>query len=224
MEANRPVEDEDALEILVKICTAWDYADRLAPLDILRCTATSPLLATSSRVGNPVQVAINAATNGIPPGAQLNENIFMMAYRTLANLFSTPEGRKLLSQTEEITRSIEFIRRTLGLVGGEAVGKFNRNLLIALSTVTVNYAVLATKDNGLHKELLTKLLEAVTHILATQKDSEVLYRSLVATGTLTTVLGKNAAQTTTAAVERAKDAAIEPRVKDIANECLALLR
>jgi phospholipase A-2-activating protein len=224
LESNTPVEDEDALDILVKICTGWDYADRLAPLDIFRCTATSPLLAGSSRVGNPIQVVITASTGGIPTGGKPNENTVMMAFRTIANLFSTAEGRQLLSDPEEATRAIGFMRRALGLVGGEAIGKYNRNLLIGLSTVAINYAVLASKGTGLSTQILVKLLEVTEHLLATQKDSEVLYRSLVAAGTLTTVLGKDATQSAIQPITRAKDAAIEPRVKEVADECLALLR
>jgi phospholipase A-2-activating protein len=223
-EASKPVEDEDALTILVGICTTWDYADRLAPLDVLRCTAVSPLLASSQRVGNPIQVAISAATDGIPVGTQPNENSVMMAFRTIANLFSSPEGRNLLAQPEEAHRVITFTQRTLGLAGQTAIGKQNRNLLIASSTVVINYAVLISKDGKMPKEIALQLLEVAGHLLSTQKDSEVLYRSLVAAGTLITVLGKDAAQSAFTPVTRAKDAAIEPRVKEVADECLILLR
>ncbi|KAK9772155.1 putative Ubiquitin homeostasis protein lub1 [Seiridium cardinale] len=224
LESNKPVDDEDALDILVKICTAWDYSDRLAPLDILRCAAASPLLASSPRVGNPIHIVITASTKGVPAGGNPNENTVMMAFRTIANLFLTAEGRNLLSKPEEAARSIDFVRQALGLAGGEAIGKYNRNLLIALSTVAINYAVLASKGTGLPKDVLGRLLEATEHLLSTQKDSEVLFRSIAATGTLAAVLGKDAAQSAIQPVTRAKDAAIEPRVKEAADECLALLR
>lgn len=224
LESKKPIEDEDALAILVKICTTWDYADRLAPLDIYRCTASSSLLAKSPRVGNPIQVVIAAATSGIPAGAQANENIIMMVFRTIANLFSTSEGRKLLSSPEEAARSVNLIRQTLGLTGGDAIGKHNRNLLVAISTVAINYAVLASKEGGLPKEVLIQLLESVAHLLSTQRDGEVVFRGLVAAGTLTTVLGKDASQAALQPVEKAKDGAIEPRIKELASECLELLR
>ncbi|KAF7533784.1 hypothetical protein G7054_g6753 [Neopestalotiopsis clavispora] len=224
LESNRPARSEDELDILIKICTSWDYADRLAPLDVLRCAAVSPLVASSSRVGSPVQLVIAAATTGYPEGGQPNENTIMMAFRTIANLFSSSEGRRLLSQPEEAGRVVNFLRLTLGLSGSNAIGKQNRNLLIAVTTVAVNYAVLYSKGGGLTKANMLPLFEAVGHLLSTQKDSEVLYRSLVAAGTLITVLGKETSQSALSSVTRAKDAAIEPRVKEVADECLTLLR
>ncbi|KAI1841443.1 hypothetical protein JX266_012372 [Neoarthrinium moseri] len=224
LEANKPVTDEDSLSILVKMCTSWDYADRLAPLDLLRCAATSPLLAASSSIGSPIQTVIAASLEGYPQGSQPNENSVMMALRTIANLFATKEGRQVAAKPSEANNAIEFICRTLGLSGGEAIGKFNRNLLIALSTVAINYAVLATKGGGLPKELLTKLLGATGHLVSNQKDSEVMFRSLVAAGTLVTILGKSDSESLIPAVVAAKDRAIEPRVKEVADECLALLR
>ncbi|KAI0151177.1 ubiquitin homeostasis protein lub1 [Pestalotiopsis sp. NC0098] len=224
LESNRPVRSEDELDILIKICTSWDYADRLAPLDILRCAAVSPAVANSPRIGNPIQLVIAAATTGFPEGGKPNENTIMMAFRTIANLFSSSDGRKLLSQPAEASRVVGFLRRTLGLEGTDAIGKQNRNLMIALTTVAINYAVLYSKGGGLTKANMIPLLEATGHLLSTQKDSEVVYRSLVSAGTLTTVLGKDQAQSVLSHVTRAKDAAIEPRVKEVADECIALLR
>lgn len=224
LESNKPVDNEDALDILAKICSTWDYADRLAPLDVFRCAATSPLLASSSRVGSPIQVATAAAIDGFPQGGQPNENTVMMALRTIVNLFSTSEGRKLIANPEEATRSINLVRKTLGLDGSNAIGKNSRNLLIAVGTVSINYAVLASKGVGLPNDCSVQFLEVAKHLLSTQKDSEVVFRALVAAGTLTTVLGKEVAQSATPAVEKAKDGAIEPRVKELASECLELLR
>ncbi|KAI0130393.1 ubiquitin homeostasis protein lub1 [Xylariales sp. AK1849] len=222
LEANQPVTDEDALSILVGMCTRWDYADRLAPLDLLRCAAVSPLLVDNVNLGNPIETVIAATTDGVD--GTPNENLVMMALRTIANLFSTPSGRKLLADPGEASRIIDFIRRTLGLSHSEPIGKYNRNMLIALATVAINYAVLISKTSGFPKELTQKLLGALGHVLSNQKDSEVIFRSLVATGTLITVYGKAVVGTLASSVEIAKDGATDPRIKEVADECLGLLR
>ncbi|KAH8648468.1 WD40-repeat-containing domain protein [Xylariales sp. PMI_506] len=225
LESKRPVTDEEALGILVKLCTTWDYADRLAPLDILRCVAVSPSIVTSSSVDSPIAVVIRASLEDVPAGTKINENSVMMALRTAANLFSSAEGRKLVSGPAETERVVGLIQKTLGLSGGEPIGRFNRNLLIALTTVAINYAVVASKEGKVSKDATIKLLGALENVLANQKDSEVVFRALVAAGTFVTVLGKgDATKNLAQVVARAKDGATDPRVKNIADECAALLR
>ena len=95
LEAKKAIADEGTVDLLVMMCTQWDYASRLAPLDILRCAATSPTVAkyTNPTYGNIVKVASAATFDGVPEGSQPNENLAMMALRTVANLFSTSEGQ-----------------------------------------------------------------------------------------------------------------------------------
>jgi phospholipase A-2-activating protein len=225
LESKQPVTDEDALGILVKMCTSWDYADRLAPLDLLRCAATSPLLASSSDLGSPIETAVRASLEGVPAGGQPNENCVMMGLRIIANLFASSEGRARVAEPSEATRSVEFLSRVLGQSGGEPIGKHNRNMLIALCTVAINYAALASNGGKIPTELLEKLWALAEYVVSTQKDSEVVFRALVALGTLATVRGKGQGpKSSISVVERAKDGASDPRVKNVADECLALLR
>jgi phospholipase A-2-activating protein len=227
LESNKPVEDEVSMNIIATMCTQWDYADRLAALDLLRCTATSPLAAKYSTpsLGSIVQIAISGTLEGIPSGSQPNENYAMMTLRAIANLFTSPDGRKLLAQPIEATRVVEFIERVAGLSGTEPIGKYNRNLLVALGTVAINYAVLASKQSGsVPNELQVRLVKVLELVLRNQKDGEVAFRALVAAGTFVIGLGKTeVGAPLRSAVELAKDGVADLRVKAVADECLAIL-
>ncbi|KAI0476587.1 ubiquitin homeostasis protein lub1 [Xylariaceae sp. FL0804] len=229
LETNRPVVDETAIKLIAMMCTQWDYSDRLAPLDLLRCTATSPAVASfqSPDSASTVQIATSAVLDGIPDGSQPNENCAMMALRTIANLFQTKEGRKLLSQPTEALKTVSFMDRVLGIGGQPAIGPYNRNLMIAMTTAMVNYAVLANKELGrVPNSVQIRLLSALALVLQKQNDGEVVFRALVAAGTLITAVGKGTpeARSLASTIASTKDRVSDPRVKDIADECLALLR
>ncbi|KAI1472131.1 PFU-domain-containing protein [Daldinia caldariorum] len=229
LEANQLVVDDASIRLVVMMCTQWDYSDRLAPLDLLRCTATSPAVAKfrSADLGSPIQISISAALEGIPPGAQPNENCVMMAARTIANLFRSTEGRRLLVQPSESLQIVSFIDRVLGIGGQPAIGPYNRNLLVALTTVIVNLSVLASKEPGsISANVQVRLLTALARILQNQTEGEVVFRALVAAGTLITVIGKTApeAKSLSSPISSSKDRTSEPRVKELADECLSLLR
>ncbi|KAJ2966847.1 hypothetical protein NUW58_g10573 [Xylaria curta] len=227
LESNGPVTDELAIRLVVVMCTQWDYSDRVAPLDLLRCIATSTATAKfRSGDSSPVKIAISAALEGVPDGSQPNENCAMMALRSIANLFKTAEGRKLLTQPSEASAAISFVGRVVGIRGQPAIGPFNRNVLIALTTVAINYAVLASKQLGsISTDNQIRLASSLALVLQKQTDSEVVYRALVAVGTLITVIGKAApeARSLSSSIKSAKDRVVEDRVQTIANECLALL-
>ncbi|KAI1260388.1 ubiquitin homeostasis protein lub1 [Xylariaceae sp. FL1019] len=227
LESDRPVTDEAAINLIVMMCTQWDYSSRLAPLDLLRCIALFPATARvrSSDSRTLVQIAISAALEGVPDGSQINENCVMMALRTIANLFRTAEGRKLLVQSSP--EVVAFINRVLGVGGRTPIGPFNRNLLFALTTVTINYAVLASKQLGIvSNDVQIRLLSALALILQKQTEDEVVYRALVAVGTLIPTVGKAApeARSLASPVNVAKAKVKDTRVQNVADECLALLR
>ncbi|KAI1100017.1 PFU-domain-containing protein [Jackrogersella minutella] len=229
LEANQPVTDDASINLVVIMCTQWDYSDRLAPLDLLRCIATSPAVAKfkSSEFGSPAQIAISAALDGIPAGGQPNEHHVMMAARVIANLFRSTEGRKLLAQHSEGLGAVSFIERVLGIGGHTPFGLFNRNLQVALTTVMVNFAVLASREPGsVSAGVQVRLLTALVWVIQKQTEGEVVFRALVAAGTLITVIGKFApeARSLSSPIASSKDRVSEPRVKQIADECLSLLR
>ncbi|KAI0487722.1 ubiquitin homeostasis protein lub1 [Xylaria cf. heliscus] len=228
LESNSPVTDELTVSLVVMMCTQWDYSDRVAPLDLLRCIATSPATAKfkSSREGSPIQIAISAALEGVPDGGQPNENCTMMALRTIANLFKSAEGRKLVAQPSEASAAASFVGRVVGIRGQTAIGPFNRNVLLALTTVAINYAILASKQLGsISTDNQIRLTSSLALVLQKQTDSEVIYRALVAVGTLITVIGKAdpEARSLSSPIKSAKDRVTEDRVQAIANECLSLL-
>ncbi|KAI1505846.1 ubiquitin homeostasis protein lub1 [Biscogniauxia marginata] len=228
LETNKPIIDETFISLVVMMCVHWDYSDRLAPLDLLRCMAPSPASSKfqSSDSGSLVQIAISAALDGVPSGSQPNENCVMMALRTIANTFRSAEGRNLLTQPSEALRVVSFIDRVLGIGGQPAIGPFNRNLLVALTTVAINYAVLASKKLGsVPTNIQVRLLSALSLVLRKQNDGEVVFRALVAAGTLTTVIGKSApeAKSLSSPIASTRDRIPDPRVKEVADECLELL-
>ncbi|KAI1391746.1 PFU-domain-containing protein [Hypoxylon trugodes] len=229
VETNQPMTDEASVNLVAMMCTQWDYSDRLAPLDLLRCIATSPATSKykSSKFDSPIQLVISAALEGVPIGGQPNENYAMMAARTIANLFKSAEGRKLFSQPSEGLHVVSFIDRVLGIGGESAIGPYNRNLLIALTTVMINFAVLASREPGrVSTNVQVRLLTALARILQKQTEGEVVFRALVAAGTLITVIGKTTpeAKSLSSPITLSKDRVSEARVKEIADECLALLR
>ena len=229
LESQKPVTDEFTISLVVMMCTQWDYTDRVAPLDLLRCIAASPSTAKFRSPGDDssiVRIAISAALEGVPDGSEPNENCAMMALRIIANLFKTAEGRKLLVQPSEISAVISFVNRVVGLRGQTPIGPFNRNLLVALTTVFVNYSVLASKQLGsISTDNQARLISPLALVLQKQTDSEVIYRALVAAGTLITAIGKAApeAKSLSSSIKAAKEKVSEDRVQTVANECLSLL-
>ncbi len=225
------------------MCTRWDYGDRLAPLDLLRCMAPSPAVArfqvpsVSAEGGDSisiVQVAVASALEGVPEGSEPNENLVMMAARTIANLFKSGPGQKVFAATQksgnaDADAAVSFIERVIGIGHVTPIGQFNRNLLVALTTASLNLAVLASKQGGaLSREAQIRLLDALARVLGKQSDGEVVFRALVATGTLITVIGGGApeARSLRDVIRSAGDrvGGSDDRIKGAVAECLELLR
>ncbi|TGO52626.1 hypothetical protein BOTNAR_0318g00050 [Botryotinia narcissicola] len=163
------------LDLAIKLSTHWPYKDRLAGLDLLRLLAIAPETATfRTNYGQSIiDVFSQAALESSPP----SENHVMMAVRGFANLFDSTEGRQLA--TDNFNKVHDLIKIAIQT-------STNRNLLVAATTVYINYAVLFTETDPDFEQVLV-VLDTVTSILKTQVDSEVIYRGLVALGTLLTV-------------------------------------
>lgn len=206
-----------SFELIVHIISQWPYSDRLPGLDVLRCVAKYPSVAqfSDSQHGSLLDLAISSS---LPKGETPSDNAAMMGLRTLANLFASANGRSVASgQSDE---AISFLERISGISGGDAIGKFNRNVLIALTTSLVNYSVLAHKEKLLIPEERRRLLIILGAILKDQTDSEVLYRALVALGTLLSASKAEAVNLNVAAwIQGAASKATEDRVKGVAAEC-----
>ena len=216
LEASKPIPAK-SLDLVVRIVTQWPYSDRLAGLDLLRCMAKHHVVAqySSDSYGSLVDLAISAS---LPSDETPNENAVMMGARTLANIFGNADGRSLANS--KCDTILAFLDRVLGIKGGEAIGKFNRNVLIAVATTTLNLSVLVNKEKLLVPNQRRRLLSIIGAILSEQSDSEVLYRAFVALGTTLTASpeaakGLEVKQWMKLAAERTT----EDRVIDVANEC-----
>ncbi|EMR91178.1 putative polyubiquitin binding protein (doa1 ufd3) protein [Botrytis cinerea BcDW1] len=204
------------LDLAIKLSTHWPYKDRLAGLDLLRLLAIAPETATFRSNGGEsiIDVFSQAALESSPP----SENHVMMAVRGFANLFDSTEGRQLATDNFE---------KVHGLIKAAIQSSTNRNLLVAATTVYINYAVLFTETDPDFEQVLA-VLDTVTSILKTQVDSEVIYRGLVALGTLLTVgdeireAGKDVYGVLTA-VDGCVKKATDPRVKNVGKEIRELL-
>ncbi|TGO14859.1 hypothetical protein BTUL_0047g00210 [Botrytis tulipae] len=204
------------LDLAIKLSTHWPYKDRLAGLDLLRLLAIAPETATfrSNDGQSIIDVFSQAALESSPP----SENHVMMAVRGFANLFDSTEGRQLA--TDNFDKVHDLIKTAIQT-------STNRNLLVAATTVYINYAVLFTETDPDFEQVLA-VLDTVMSILKTQVDSEVLYRGLVALGTLLTVgdeireAGKDVYGVLTA-VDGCIKKATDPRVKNVGKEIRELL-
>ncbi|KAI5455955.1 ubiquitin homeostasis protein lub1 [Mariannaea sp. PMI_226] len=217
LESSKPLPPR-SLELVVRLVTSWPYSDRLPGLDLLRCVAKIPMAAdfNDSVHGSLLDLAI---TTSLPAdGSAPNENAIMMSLRTLANLFSSANGRSVVSANAE--RTIGFLERVAGISGGEPIGPFNRNVLIAYTTVSINLAVIAHRERLLSSELRRRLFVVLGAILSKdQTDSEVVYRALVALGTLLFASTAEAANLGVAGwIQSASNRASEDRVKAVAAE------
>ncbi|RDW62277.1 phospholipase A-2-activating protein-like protein [Coleophoma cylindrospora] len=208
---------DGGLDLAIKLSTMWPYKNRLPGLDLLRLLAIAPQTATYThpQAGNVVDLLVASVTETSPPA----ENNVMMAVRAFANLFESSEGRTL---------AISDFDKIQGLTSS-AVGTSNRNLAVAATTVYINYAVLLKTEEEISSfEQALALLDTLSKILTTQKDSEVIYRALVATGTLITIGDevKSAAKdvySIGASVSTAAAKASDPRIRNVAAEIKGLL-
>lgn len=210
----------DSLATIIKVVTQWPYSDRLACLDLLRCVARYPMAAqlASPEHGNLLDLAI---ASSLPSDSTPNENAAMMGARTLVNLFGSADGRSLANSKAD--KGISLLERLVGVKGGEAIGQHNRNVLIAVTTAAVNYSVLANKEKLLIPEQRRRLAVVLGKVIQEQSDSEVLYRALVALGTiLATSKNETKSLGVSAWIEAAASKSADARVQGVASECLKL--
>lgn len=218
LESSKPLPPK-ALGLVVRLVTRWPYADRLPGLDLLRCVAKFPLAADVSdpQHGTLLDLAIAAS---VPSGGDApSENAVMMGLRTLANLFASANGRSVVSANAD--KAIGFLERVTGISGGDPIGPFNRNVLIAATTVAINLAVLAHRERLLVVEQRRRLVIVLGAVLnKDQSDSEVLYRALVALGTVLSASNQESANLGVAGwIQAAAARSSEDRVKAVAAEC-----
>lgn len=213
---------EEGVEILAHLLTLWPPANCLPVLDLFRVLAAASPAAASFRTSSSASLVEIFTESGVVSDMQRPNNV-MLAVRALANLFETGKGQQLADEKfTEIHKLVQPLCK----------GNSNRNLTIAVSTLYINYAVLCTSET--HKNLPSSLdrafalLEDLSSLLGAEKDSEAVYRALVALGTFIT-LGEEAATAAREVYEVPKVLSKvgttnkEPRIKAVTREIEGLM-
>jgi phospholipase A-2-activating protein len=206
------------LDLAIKLSTIWPYKDRLPGLDLLRLLVVAPNTATLThpRLGNIIDILLAGATDEKPA----LDNHVMMVIRAFANLFQSEEGRVL---------AIQEFDKIQDLIATSVASTTNRNLLVAATTVYINYAVLfGSTANSTKFDQVLALIDTISKILSKQTDSEAVYRAMVAIGTLLTLDEeiKSAAKDVYGiekCIATAISKASDPRIKNVAKEIGVLL-
>lgn len=204
----------EGVNIIIGMATRWPIAQRLPGLDLLRLlTAASEKAVESTNSGDQTLVDILAASDSISADAPINN--VMMAVRALSNMFTTNTGRIIMEGAfDKVHTMVEpFITSP------------NRNLIIAITTLYINYSVLlsAGAPGSIDTNRAVTLLDELVKIVNTATDSESLYRALVGAGTLL-ALGQDfrdlakEAMDFDQALARAAKIGIEPRIKNVIHE------
>ncbi|NWX77657.1 PLAP protein, partial [Alca torda] len=129
-----------------------------------------------------------------PNGKQANQ---LLALRALCNCFVNQAGQKLMMEQrgEIMTQAIEMKSGT------------NKNIHIALATLTLNYAVCLHKVNNIEGK--AQCLSVISTVMEVVQDLEAVFRLLVALGTLIS--------DDTSAVQLAKSLGVDSQIKKYAS-------
>lgn len=173
-----PKPQEEQLSAVIKIATQWPAASRLPGLDILRLCAVAPTFAMHTSGGSGTIVETLASTDVFSASTDKPNNT-MLAVRVLANMFATEEGRFVADGCFE-----DILSNTQPFITSA-----NKGLTTAIATLYVNYAVLLTagapaSESATREQRAQGVLNAAIHLIKPDRDSETVYRGLVAVGTL----------------------------------------
>ena len=156
------------IDLIVKSATVWPQEKRLPALDLLRLLfADGPSILYLAR-NSILQVL---ADSGVFENTAVINNT-MMAIRALSNIFKTSQGRDVAADNFD----------TIHKFAAPFITSNNRNLIIAITTLYINYSVLLSSD--LNADQALTLLDDLSKLLNHATDSEAVYRALVAAGTL----------------------------------------
>ncbi|KAF2834954.1 ubiquitin homeostasis protein lub1 [Patellaria atrata CBS 101060] len=206
------------IDIAIRIATTWPVEKRIPGLDLLRLfAAATPNLYTRTSSDDKTIVDLLASAGVFEPQAPPNHT--MLAIRALVNLFNTDEGRLIADgEFDKIYALVEPFAKAESP---------NKNSIIAIATLFINYAVLMKGPTENADRALT-LLDALTGIVNSTKDLEALYRALVGAGTLLS-LGEDFREAAREAfdferaLERAESVSQEARVKSVVREMRDML-
>lgn len=204
--------DNASIAVVEKLLE-WPISYRFPTLDLVRVIALyDPVPIASSGI---LFTLLSHVTPNSSATLKENEINSMLAVRAVANCFAKPEGGKSLAETAP--EALETLA-VVGLPDG-----VNKNGKVALSTVALNYSILAVE--GSIKDIsVAHLVDFILSLLA-DDDVEVHYRSLVALGNVVSapkaVRGSVQVGTLQALKSRAQTLAkksSESRIKNIVSE------
>lgn len=223
-----PADIETGIQLVMKAALKWPPANRLPGLDLLRLlAAATPVTAQIRFEGQDIVDAIWQSGAFQSP---ISVNNAMLAIRFFANLFDTPLGGDLAAS------KFDGILRMVSSATTAAGAPSNRNVTIAATTLYINYAVYFTLQGRAQSaesaERALQILEELSKIFATEKDSEAVYRGLVALGTLVVASSEEVKSAAKEIYElenilskvSSSSAGREPRVKGVIGEIRDVLR
>lgn len=139
-------------------------------LDILRLSVRHPTVNENfCNEKEQVQFIILLLKFLNPKGKQANQ---LLALRALCNCFVSHAGQKLMMEQRD-----EIMTQAIEMKSGN-----NKNIHIALATLTLNYAVYLHKVNNVEGK--AQCLSVISTIMEVVQDLEAIFRLLVALGTL----------------------------------------
>jgi phospholipase A-2-activating protein len=196
------------IDLIVKAATQWPADKRLPALDFLRLLFAYSIPVTYLTLQESILQLL--ADSGVFANTSPANNT-MMAVRALSNLFKTEEGRAVAN--DEFDRLHEYVTPFLT--------SSIKNLIIAITTLYINYSVLLSSNSNADRALT--LLDDLSKILNSATEPEAVYRALVATGTLLSLgdeyseAGREVFQLG-GAISRAENTVKEPRIKRVVAE------
>jgi len=206
--------DPDTISLVLKIATTWPTDGVLPGLDLLRLITASS--GTCVEQISPPLPQILADAKLFDPSTPPNNT--MMAIRAFVDLFKTETGRDLANA--------EF--HTIHQLCKPYTKSANRNTIVALTTLFINYAILLSVPESANADRALTLLDDLSEILTSATDSEAVYRALVAAGTLF-ALGTDFCEAGRdvfgfeAALKKAEDKVKEPRIRNVVAEIRDML-
>lgn len=215
---------EEGVQCVIRMASNWDYVDRLPGMDLLRIIAATPRGARYKTAEHDtiLNLGIRNALEA-PEGQQINPNLVTMAFRVIANLFLTGDGRKVA--TDQAEAAVQLTERVLGVTGGQPIGQGNRNMLIAVATTILNYSVQAYKSReSISPQVRARFVLALGKIISEQMDGEVVFRALVSLGTFLCIPGEGGGGEAKGWIISAVSRVEETRIQHLAQECLNKIR
>lgn len=177
----------EQIAALMKVASGWPTASRVPGVAVLARLAISAAFVSSTSAGESTIIETAAAAGLFEP-KQVTANNAVHTLRLLVNLFATDGGRMILDGTFD--RALTLVRPFASDPESPAQAK-------ALSTLYLNFAVLlasqapASGQARVREARAKTLLTDIAVLLECESphagDSEVLFRTLCALGTLFTL-------------------------------------